>query len=72
MLLFLKYFDKQDLELIHLPKAGNRATFGQQIKILSEQTDSELVYFAEDDYFFFPNQFEIWLNSKKQIPMHIL
>jgi hypothetical protein len=56
--LFLKYFDTADLELIHLEKAGNSATFGRQIQILSEQNDAEFVYFAEDDYYFIPNQFE--------------
>ena len=54
---FQRYFDSEDMELIHLTKAGNQATFGKQIEILSSQTDAELVYFAEDDYYFFPNQF---------------
>jgi hypothetical protein len=32
-------------------------TFGKQLDILLEQTDSELVYFAEDDYLYLSNQF---------------
>jgi len=55
--LFIKYFDKQDLVLVPLPAAGNRATFGKQVDILLQQTDSDLVYFAEDDYVYLPNSF---------------
>jgi glycosyltransferase involved in cell wall biosynthesis len=55
--LFLKYFSQQDLILIRLPGIGNQATFGKQIDILLQQTDSDLVYFAEDDYVYVPNQF---------------
>jgi hypothetical protein len=57
--LFLKYFSQQDLALIRLPGIGNQATFGKQIDILMQQTDSDLVYFAEDDYVYLPNQFRI-------------
>lgn len=55
--LFLKYFAPQDLVLLPLPGAGNRKTFGKQIDILLGQTDSEFVYFAEDDYLYLPGQF---------------
>jgi hypothetical protein len=55
--LFLKYFDPQDLELLRLPAVGNQATFGKQIDILLEQTASDFVYFAEDDYVYLPNEF---------------
>lgn len=55
--LFAKYFDARDLVLVRLPGIGNLATFGKQIEILLAQTDSDLVYFAEDDYFYLPNQF---------------
>src|SRR5262249_19245979 len=55
--LFKSYFADEDLVLIHLPKTGNRSTFSKQIDILSEQQDAELVYFAEDDYFYLPGQF---------------
>jgi hypothetical protein len=56
--LFKKYFDEQDLELIRLNGVGNRATFDMQIDILLGQNVSEIVYFAEDDYLYLPNQFE--------------
>jgi hypothetical protein len=55
--LFRRYFDAQDLVLIPLDHAGNRATFAKQIEILLGQKDSDLVYFAEDDYLYLPNQF---------------
>jgi hypothetical protein len=55
--LFIKYFDEQDLVLVPLPAVGNRATFGKQVEILLRQTDSDLVYFAEDDYVYLPNLF---------------
>ena len=55
--IFEKYFDAADLVLLPLSGVGNQATFGKQIDILLEQKDSELVYFAEDDYFYLPDQF---------------
>jgi len=55
--LFRKYFDPQDLILLPVPAMGNRATFGNQVEILLRQTESDLVYFAEDDYVYLPNLF---------------
>jgi hypothetical protein len=55
--LFRKYIDAQDLVLIPVHQVGNRATFAKQIEILLGQEDSDLVYFAEDDYVYLPNQF---------------
>jgi hypothetical protein len=60
--LFLKYFDSRDLVLLRLPGIGNQATFGKQLDILLEQTDSEFVYFAEDDYVYLPDQFSRMLD----------
>ncbi len=57
--LFLKYFPKEDLELTILAGEGNRNTFRRQIEILSAQKDSDLVYFAEDDYLYLPGQFSL-------------
>jgi hypothetical protein len=54
--LFRKYFAPGDLELIPLDGVGNRMTFALQTKLLLEQSYSELVYFSEDDYFYFPDQ----------------
>jgi hypothetical protein len=63
--IFTKHFGPQDLILIQLPTIGNLSTFGKQIDILLEQTDSDLVYFAEDDYFYLPNQFHRMLDFLK-------
>ena len=56
-LMFKKYFDAKDLVLLPMPGVGNRATFGKQIDILLDQKESEIVYFAEDDYVYLPGQF---------------
>lgn len=55
--LFEKYFDSEDLVLCRLKGVGNQATFAKQIEILLQQVESDLVYFAEDDYVYLPNQF---------------
>jgi hypothetical protein len=55
--LFGKYFDDDDLVMLRLPGIGNLATFAKQIDVLLAQTDSDLVYFAEDDYFYLPATF---------------
>jgi hypothetical protein len=59
--LFRKYFDARDLVLIPLPGVGNRVTFAKQIELLLKQQDCEIVYFAEDDYFYLPGQFRCML-----------
>jgi hypothetical protein len=56
--LFRRYVDAGDLVIVRLDRAGNRATFAKQIEILLEQGDAEVVYFAEDDYFYLPGQFQ--------------
>lgn len=55
--IFRKYFHAEDLTLIPLACVGNQETFGKQIKILLEQNESDLVYFAEDDYVYLPRRF---------------
>lgn len=64
--LFKKYFEDEDLELIKLEGVGNLATFALQIKILLEQKFSDTIYFAEDDYFYMPNQFSEMLELLKE------
>ena len=53
--LFKKIFLGDEIEIIRLQKAGNFATFSMQLELLSKQQKAELVYFAEDDYFYFPD-----------------
>jgi len=60
--LFRKYIDPRDLVILELDRIGNRATFGKQLDILLAQEDSEVVYFAEDDYFYLPRQFPAMLS----------
>ena len=47
--MFRSEFGTDDLELIDLDDVGNRASFGSQLTVLSEQRDSDFVYFAEDE-----------------------
>lgn len=55
--LFLRYFSKDELEFVHLNKAGELGSFQIAMDILLNQTFSELVFMAEDDYFYLPKQF---------------
>jgi hypothetical protein len=50
--LFRKLIPKNSLEIFHLPGVGNYVTFMEAIKILLNQDEADLVYFAEDDYFY--------------------
>ncbi len=60
--MFRRCFASEDLELIPLPGIGNYGTFNRQIEILLAQNAAELVYFAEDDYFYLPDQFRLMMD----------
>jgi hypothetical protein len=60
--MFARYFEARDLVFISLPQAGNEATFARQIDTLLDQDESDVVYFAEDDYFYLPGQFRCMIN----------
>jgi hypothetical protein len=60
--LFTKYFGSDELVLLPSAATGNQATFLKQIEILLAQDDSEVVYFAEDDYFYLSDQFRDMIN----------
>jgi len=60
--MFTECFDAEDLELVRLDGVGNRQTFLRQIEILLNQECAEAVYFAEDDYFYLPDEFRLMLN----------
>ncbi len=66
--MFLRHFDTQDVEFIRLGGAGNLATFSMQIDLLLKQTDSEYVYFAEDDYFYLDGKFHEMTDFLKANP----
>jgi hypothetical protein len=53
--LFRKHLANSDLIFLQCGRIGNRATFAKQLEILLNQDDAELVYFAEDDYFYLSN-----------------
>jgi len=55
--MFRKHFSDDSLVFIELPGIGNRGTFLRQIDELLRQEFSELVYFAEDDYYYLEGQF---------------
>jgi Glycosyl transferase family 2 len=55
--LFDRYFAREDLVFIDLPGVGNQATYGKQMDVLLSQCDADLVYFAEDDYLYLPDEF---------------
>jgi len=55
--LFRKYFDDSQLVVLKLEGVGNHRTFATQIEVLLDQPDADLVYFAEDDYFYLAHQF---------------
>ena len=59
--LFRRYFSADDLVFVELNHVGNHATFERQVDILLSQRDSEVVYFAEDDYIYLPRQFAVLL-----------
>mgnify|MGYP003694170275 CR=1 FL=1 len=55
---------------MELNRVGNHVTFEKQIDILLSQEDAEVIYFAEDDYFYLPAQFSIlvkFLNSRPDV-----
>ncbi len=67
--LFRKVWPAEDLVVIkHSPKLGGGGTLYEQVCILVEQTDAEVVHFAEDDYFYLPGQFKIAVDFLKQNP----
>jgi hypothetical protein len=56
--LFRDVLSGYDLELIEPNRIGNHSTFSLQVDLLTKQTDAHYVYFAEDDYFYFPGALE--------------
>ncbi len=56
-ILINELINKNDVEIIKTNGIGNELTFKKQIDILLEQKYSEIIYFAEDDYLYRPNEF---------------
>jgi hypothetical protein len=66
--MFSRLWSPEDLVLMRYPGVGDAATFREQSRLLMEQADAEIVYLAEDDYFYLPNQFPLAVNFLKQNP----
>lgn len=54
--LFSRLWADEDTVFVRFSGVGDAATFHEQARILIEQIDSEIVYLAEDDYFYLPDQ----------------
>jgi len=66
--LFTELWPEEDLVLVRCAGAGNAATFGRQIEILTSQNDAEFVYVAEDDFFYLPGRLHLMLDLIRNHP----
>ena len=65
--MFKRVWGSEDLVVIqHNPRVGGGKTLYEQFLILMEQTDAEIVHFAEDDYFYLPGQFKLAVDFLKE------
>ena len=56
--MFKRVWGVEDLVLAHYPGVPPSVTLHEASRILAGQTDAEIVYFACDDYFYLPGQFQ--------------
>lgn len=68
--LFEEYFP--NTHFIRLDDAGNQATFKCQIEVLLKQKESDIIYFAEDDYFYLPDRFREMLKFLEEDDVHFI
>jgi len=66
--LFTQLWPAEDLVIVRYAGISGGETLHEQQRILSEQTDAEIVYLAEDDYYYLPNQFALAVNFLRQNP----
>jgi hypothetical protein len=66
--IFTRLWNPEDLILLRFPGVGDGATLREQCRILMEQTDADLVYLAEDDYFYLPDQFPLAVDFLRRNP----
>ena len=66
--IFTRGWASEDLVLVRYEGVGGGTTLHEQSRILMEQTDAEIVYFAEDDYFYLPGQFQLGVSFLRQNP----
>jgi hypothetical protein len=66
--MFSQLWPAEDLVFKRFPGVGDQTTFREQARILMEQTDAEIVYLAEDDYFYLPNEFPLAVDFLRKNP----
>jgi hypothetical protein len=66
--MFSSIWPAEDLVLMRYPGVGDASTFREQARILMEQNDAEIVYLAEDDYFYLPDEFPLAVRFIKENP----
>jgi hypothetical protein len=66
--IFTKRWPAEDLVLLRYPGVPPGTTLHEQSRILMEQTDAKVVYFAEDDYFYLPGQFQLAVEFLRDNP----
>lgn len=64
--MFEKYLPEEDTDYIETQVRSNGQTFGMQMDLLLEQEHSDILYFAEDDYFYLPDTFSELLDAIKR------
>jgi len=66
--LFTQLWPAADLTLVRYSNVSGSTTLHEQLRLLMEQTDAEIVYLAEDDYFYLPGQFPLAVDFLRQNP----
>lgn len=66
--LFTSLWPAEDLVLERCPGIGNTGTFGRQVDILASQENADLVYLAEDDFFYLPGRFGLMVDLIRRHP----
>jgi hypothetical protein len=66
--MFEQVWPKDDLVILSVGRIGNPRSLQKQIDILTEQTDAEFVFVAEDDYFYRPGAFQSAVNFLRNNP----
>lgn len=61
-----RVWNSEDLVLVHYPGIPSGTTLNEAACILRDQTDAEIVYFADDDYVYLPGQFHLAVDFLKQ------
>jgi hypothetical protein len=64
--MFKRVWGADDLVLCHYPGVPASVTLNEASRLLLEQTDAEIIYFACDDYFYVPGQFPYAVDFMRQ------